>query len=354
MSKINHQIQRIAERFKSYENKYELKEDIQVLLAELREEERIIEIKPQTIGDIVTKRMLQLENPELAYEMIIKTDFTDYDEQFGGLIKGELVVIGGRPGMGKSQFMINLCTNIASLGKPCGFLSLEMSTFLLANRFISNISRVSQQDIAFNEFTGQREIDINRAVNVLNTMPIYIRDQYINTLTSVTEGCRQLVNENEVQVIFIDYLQLIGNYNRRQSRESELAYITRELKRLAMELNISIVTTSQLSRSVENRPGGSRRPQLSDLRESGAIEQDADRVIFLYRPEYYGMEVDENNEPTRGLVEVIVAKNKTGNCGTFKLKAEQNFSAFKKYNGGYSDLEIKQSRLNELNTDPPF
>lgn len=354
MSKISQQVQRIAERFEKYENKTELRDDIQQLLAQLHDDELLIDIKPLTIGDLVIKRMLQLESKSYSQEMIIKTEFIDYDEQYGGLLKGELVVIGARPGMGKTQFMINLCTNIASAGKPCGFLSLEMSTFLLANRFISNISRVSQHDIVFNPIKGQTEIDINRAVAVLNTMPVYIRDQFVNTLFSVTEGCRQLVKEKGVEVIFIDYLQLIGNHNRRQSREAELAYITRELKRLAMELNISIVTNSQLSRQVENRPGGSKRPQLSDLRETGAIEQDADRVIFLYRPEYYGLEVDENNDSTRGLVEVIVAKNKTGHCGSIKLQTDKNFTGFKKYDGGYSNLSIKPERLNDLNLDVPF
>ncbi len=121
-----------------------------------------------------------------------------------------------------------------------------------------------------------------------NRIPIYTYDQFNNSVFNITDRCRTLVKENKVEVIFIDYVQLILNYNRRHNREMELASVARELKKLAKELNVCVVVTSQLSRQVENRPGGSKRPQLSDLRESGAIEQDADKVIFLYRAEYYG------------------------------------------------------------------
>ncbi len=349
MSKINQQIQRIAERYKNHENNNELKEDIQQLLYILNEDDILANEKPQTIGKLVSARLEQLNDTDILEQQIIRTGFEDFDSELGGFLKGELIVIGARPGMGKTQFIVNLCTNIALKDKPCGFLSLELSSYLLANRFISNISKVSHQELMKGDFKEQNDFDIKDAVSKLNRMPIYIYDQYVNSIFSIIERCKSLVEEKKVEIVFIDYIQMIGNSNGRYNRETEIAFITRKLKKLAKELNIVVVVTSQLSRNVENRPGGSKRPQLSDLRESGAIEQDADKVLFLYRPEYYGLEVDENNEPTRYVMEVIVSKNNTGNCEIIKLMGEKYLTGFKKYTGPYTELSISQDRLNDLN-----
>lgn len=349
MSKINQQIQRIAERYKTHENNTELKEDIQQLLYILNEDDILANEKPQAVGDLVSLRFEQLRDGDILEQQIIRTGFEDFDSELGGLLKGELVVIGARPSMGKTQFIVNLCTNIASQGKPCGFLSLELSSYLLANRFISNISKVSNQELIKGDFKEQNDFNIKDAVSKLNRMPVYIYDQYVNSIFSIIERCKSLAEEKKVEIVFIDYIQMIGNSNGRYNRETEIAMITRKLKKLAKELNIVVVVTSQLSRQVENRPGGSKRPQLSDLRESGAIEQDADKVLFLYRPEYYGLEVDENNEPTRYVMEVIVAKNNNGNCEIIKLMGEKYLSGFKKYTGPYTELSISQDRLNDLN-----
>lgn len=349
MQNINHQIQRIAERYKTYENNNELKEDILALLTQLKEGEDKTIIEPLTIGELVSHRLVQLQDVSQMEKLRVKTGFEDYDDEFGGLLKGEVVVVGARPGMGKTQFIVDMCIKVASEGRSCGFISLELSPYLLANRFIGNISKLSSQSLIKGNFNALETLDLNEASSKLNKLPIFVHDQYIISIFSILDRCRQLVAEKNVEVIFIDYLQLIGNNSKRYNRETELANITRELKKLTKELNISLVITSQLSRQVENRPGGSKRPQLSDLRESGAIEQDADRVLFLYRPEYYGLEVDENNEPTKGVMEIIIAKNNTGNCGSFKLMAEKNFTGFKKYKGPYSELTISQNRLNDLN-----
>lgn len=349
MQNINHQIQRIAERYKTYENNNELKEDILALLTQLKEGEDKTIIEPLTIGELVSHRLVQLQDVSQMEKLLVKTGFEDYDDEFGGLLKGEVVVVGARPGMGKTQFIVDMCIKVASEGRSCGFISLELSPYLLANRFIGNISKLSSQSLIKGNFNELETLDLNKASSKLNKLPIFVHDQYIISIFSILDRCRQLVAEKNVEVIFIDYLQLIGNNSKRYNRETELANITRELKKLTKELNISLVITSQLSRQVENRPGGCKRPQLSDLRESGAIEQDADRVLFLYRQEYYGLEVDENNEPTKGVMEIIIAKNNTGNCGSFKLMAEKNFTGFKKYKGPYSELTISQNRLNDLN-----
>ncbi len=349
MPKINQQIQRAAERYKEHENNVELKEDILSILTEIKELEAPDMKVPLSIGNMASERLKQLIDSEVLQNQIIKTGFEDYDEEFGGLLKGELTIIGGRPGMGKTQFVVNLCTNIASVGKPVAYISLELSNFLVSNRFIGNLSKVSSRDLLKGDLKEQEEFNVKAAVTKLNNLSIYVYDQYQSSIFSILERCRQLVSEQKVEAIFIDYLQLITANSKRFNREAELALITRELKQLAKELNIVVVATSQLSRNVENRPGGSKRPQLSDLRESGAIEQDADKVIFLYRPEYYGIEVDENNEPTKYVMEVIIAKNKSGSLETIKLMAEKYFTGFKKYTGPFSDLNISDDRMNDLN-----
>lgn len=349
MSKINQQIQRAAERYKERENNVELKEDLLSILTEINNLEEPEAKTPLTIGDMASERLEQLINTDAMQKQIIKTGFEDYDEEFGGLLKGELTIIGGRPGMGKTQFVVTLCTNIAAIAKPVAYISLELSNFLVSNRFIGNLSKVSSRELLKGDLKEQEEFNVKAAVTKLNHLPIYVYDQYQSSIFSILERCRQLVSEQKVEAIFIDYLQLITANSKRFNREAELGLITRELKKLAKELGISIVATSQLSRNVENRPGGSKRPQLSDLRESGAIEQDADKVIFLYRPEYYGIEIDENNEPTRYVMEVIIAKNKSGTLDTIKLMTEKYFTGFKKYTGPFSDLNISDDRMNDLN-----
>lgn len=347
MSNINQQIQRAAERYKINENTSELKEDILGILSLIKENE-FPESKPVSIGELARNRLIELTDQELVERQMIKTGFEDYDNLLGGLIKGEFTVIGGRPGMGKTQFIVNLCTNIASIGKPVAYISLELSNFLIANRFIGNISKVSSQHLLKGDLKDQDAFNVKDAVRKLDRLPIFIHDQYNSSIFSIMERCRELTEENKVEVIFIDYLQLVNANFKKYNREMELSYISRELKKLAKELNISIVAASQLSRNVENRPGGYKRPQLADLRESGAIEQDADKVIFLYRPEYYGIEVDENNEPTRYVMEVIVAKNKSGGLETIKLQCERYYTGFKKYTGPFGDLNISDERLNDL------
>jgi len=347
MQNINHQIQRAAERYKINENNTELKEDILGILGLIKEKEAP-EGKVFSVGELARTRLSELTDQELLEKQLILTGFEDYDTTFGGLIKGELTVIGGRPGMGKTQFIVNLCNNIASKEIPVAYISLELSNFLVANRFIGNISKISSQQLLKGDFKDQEVFDIKAAVQKLDRLPVYIHDQYNSSIFSIIERCRQLVSENKVQAIFIDYIQMVSANFKKYNRETELAFITRELKKLAKELNIAIVASSQLSRNVENRPGGSKRPQLSDLRESGAIEQDADKVIFLYRPEYYGLEVDENNEPTRYMMEVIVAKNKSGSLETIKLQCEKYYTGFRKYSGPFGDMSISDDRLNDL------
>jgi replicative DNA helicase len=348
MARIEQQLQHLTDRFKSYNNEKELKEDLLLVLAQIKENEIIKDAKPKNIGTVVQERIKEITKSSYSGHHLIKTGLTHFDRVFGGLLMGELLVLGARPGMGKTQLVTQLCTSIASQGIQCAMVSLEQSPFSLANRFLSNISGISQYRLIKSELSDSETSAIIKAANILDKLPILIYDQYISSLYSVIEHSKILVQEHHAKVIVIDYIQLINNNHRRYNRETELSIISRELTRLAKTLNICLIVVSQLSRAVESRPGGSKRPQLSDLRESGAIEQDADKVLFIYRSAYYGLEVDENNEPTKGIVELIMAKNKTGPLDTVRIKVDENFTRFIDYNETQSHINISNLRMEDL------
>lgn len=340
MSNFTSQLQQILTHYNNTNNNHFLEKELRHLLAAIQDG-NVPEVNPERLGDAVHDYLkTTFNNPQL----LLPTGFTTFDSVFGGLCKGEFTVVGARPGMGKTQWLVNMSYNMASQNIPCGFICLDLSRELLINRYISHLTKIPQQDLLKGKHSSERLVAIADAAGALGEAPLYIADQFISNIESLSATCTKLVN-HKVQVIFIDYLQLITGSSRRQNRDAELAQVSRTLKLLAKQHNVSIVASSQLSRQVENRPGGSKRPQLSDLRESGAIEQDADKVLFLYRPEYYGLEVDENNEPTRYLMEIIMAKNKSGTCETIKMKTESHFTGFLDYSFGFN---ISDQRLNDL------
>lgn len=343
MINITTQLLQIAERQKQRENPIELKSDLLQIIAQLNNLLDVESTLPVSIGKLTSDRLKELTDLTNIDHQFLKTGFVEFDEIFGGIMKGELMVVGGRPGMGKTTFMINLCTNMASIGKPVAYISLELSNFQVANRFISHSSKISLHELTKGFPTPKQLVEIKAAVDRFNDLPLFVYDQYNSSVFEIIERIRYLKDHHKVELVMIDYLQMV-TASRNKYREAELAFISREFKKLAKELNIAIVASSQLSRQVENRPGGSKRPQLSDLRESGAIEQDADKVLFLYRPEYYGIEFDENNEPTKRLLELIMAKNKSGNLETIRLKCEKYFTGFT----DYGDILISNERLNDL------
>lgn len=343
MTNFSIQLQRLSERYQQRENLSELKADLQQLLAQVNNQLDPEYTVPFSIGQLAEQRFKELTDVSFSEHQFLKTGFVEYDEIFGGIMKGELMVIGARPGMGKTTLMVNLCTTIASMGKPVAYISMELSNFQIANRFISHITKLSSHDLTKGQLSPKQTFAIKEAVEQLNDLPIFVYDQHNSSVFQVIERIRYLKEHHQVEMVVIDYLQMV-TAGKNKYREAELAFITREFKKLAKELNIAIVASSQLSRQVENRPGGSKRPQLSDLRESGAIEQDADKVLFLYRPEYYGIEFNENNEPTRHVMELIMAKNKSGNLETMKLRCEKYFTGFT----DYGDFLISNDRLTDL------
>ena len=261
----------------------------------------------------------------------ITTGYTDLDDKTSGWQKSDLVIIAGRPAMGKTAFALSLAKNIAvDAGIPVAFFSLEMSNVQLVNRLISNVSEVSGKKILNGQLDEEEWKRLDRNIRRLENAPMYIDDTPGMSIFEMRTKARRLVREKGVQIIMIDYLQLMNaNGARFGSRQEEVSTISRSLKGLAKELDIPILALSQLNRSVESRetPEG-KRPQLSDLRESGAIEQDADMVLFVHRPEYYRIYQDEKGNDLHGMAQIIVAKHRKGATGDVLLNFRGEFTRF--------------------------
>jgi replicative DNA helicase len=254
----------------------------------------------------------------------VASGFTELDRMTSGWQKSDLVIIAARPAMGKTAFVLSCARNAAvDFNKPVVVFSLEMSSVQLVNRLISGEAMIEQEKIRKGNLEEWEWAQIHSRIGRLEQAPLIIDDTPALNIFEFRAKCRRLKSQHDVQLIIIDYLQLMqGKADGKGggNREQEIGSISRALKSVAKELNVPVIALSQLSRAVENRPGASKRPMLSDLRESGSIEQDADMVLFLYRPEYYGLEVDEDNMPTQGVGEIIIAKHRNGETGRVRLK----------------------------------
>lgn len=260
----------------------------------------------------------------------VPSGFTALDRITGGWQKSDLLILAARPGMGKTAFVVTMAKNAAvEFNKPVAIFSLEMSSLQLVKRLISSETEIAQDKILKGNLDNHEFVQLHERIKKLSTAPLFIDDTPALSIFELRAKARRLKENQNVSLIIIDYLQLMsGGPDSKGNREQEISNISRGLKSLSKELEIPIIALSQLSRQVENRPGGSKRPQLSDLRESGAIEQDADMVMFIYRPEYYGIEFDEQNEPTRNKAEIIIAKNRHGALETVKLRFIGQYAKF--------------------------
>lgn len=257
----------------------------------------------------------------------VPTGFYELDDMLGGFQKSDLIIIAARPSMGKTAFALSLARNSAIDHKvPIAIFSLEMSTIQLATRLISAEARINAHSIRTGKFRAEEGPKISRTVHKLSKAPIYIDDTPALNVLELRAKARRLKTEKGIGLIIIDYLQLMGSSVRIESREREISIISRSLKALAKELNIPVVALSQLNRAVEQT--SDKRPMLSHLRESGAIEQDADVVLFLYRPEVYGIEGYPNGDSTEGVGEVIIGKQRNGPIGEVKLKFIKEYARF--------------------------
>ena len=284
----------------------------------------------------------------------IPSGFTKLDEISSGWQKSDLVIIAGRPAMGKTSFALSIAKNIAvTYHESIAFFSLEMNNVQLVNRLISNTCEIPGHKILSGQLTDDEWKRFDTKVRNLTGTPIYIDDTPALSIFELRTKARRLVREKGVKVIMIDYLQLMNaNGMRFGNRQEEVSTISRSLKGLAKELDIPILALSQLSRNVENRDGlEGKRPQLSDLRESGAIEQDADMVLFVHRPEYYRIFEDNNGSDLRGKAQIIIAKHRKGATGDVLLRFRGEYTRFENVDDDYpmpatEGGEFIESRMN--------
>ncbi|MEO7080682.1 MAG: replicative DNA helicase, partial [Flavobacteriales bacterium] len=252
----------------------------------------------------------------------IPTGFAQLDKLTAGWQRSDMIIVAARPAMGKTAFVLSMARNIAVEHKqPVAVFSLEMSSTQLVTRLIASESGISSEKLRKGELNDQEFTVLHQNIARLSNAPIFIDDTPALNIFELRAKCRRLKSQHNVQLIIIDYLQLMtagAEGQRGGNREQEISSISRSIKSIAKELDVPIIALSQLSRAVETR-GGDKKPMLSDLRESGAIEQDADLVCFLYRPEYYKIHEDEHGS-TIGIGEVIVAKHRNGAIDTVRLR----------------------------------
>ncbi|MCI6550083.1 MAG: replicative DNA helicase [Prevotella sp.] len=292
----------------------------------------------------------------------IPSGFTKLDDMTSGWQKSDLVIIAGRPAMGKTSFALSIAKNIAvDYREPIAFFSLEMNNVQLVNRLISNTCEIAGNKILNGQLTPDEWERLDKNLRKLTGAPVYIDDTPGLSVFELRTKARRLVREKGVKIIMIDYLQLMNaNGMKFNSRQEEVSTISRSLKGLAKELDIPILALSQLNRTVENREGiEGKRPQLSDLRESGAIEQDADMVLFVHRPEYYHIFQDEKGNDLHGMAQIIIAKHRKGATGDVLLNFRGEYTRFQNPEDAYlaspdgGGGEIIGSRMNAGDPLPP-
>ena len=294
----------------------------------------------QNAKDILAKALAQIEDASKNTSAFngVPSGFMALDRVTMGWQPSDLIIIAARPSMGKTAFVLSMARNMAiDHQAPVAFFSLEMSAVQLMMRLIVAETGLYSNDIKSGRLTPEQWRHLESATKPLGTAPLYIDDTPALSVFEFRSKARRLKIHNDIKIIVIDYLQLMtGSQDTKGSgnREQEVAFISRTLKAIAKELNVPMIALSQLSRATEQR-GGSKRPQLSDLRESGAIEQDADIVAFIHRPEYYGMNTDENGMPTAGMAEIILAKHRNGAVCDVKLR-------FLKDQARFADMEADE------------
>ena len=334
----------IQEKIKNVIARYSQADDREVV-AQLKqllyefELQDCLEKEPKSIADLVAENIQQL-NKESHQNAVVKSGLEGFDRQFGGFHLGEFVVVGGRPGMGKTQLLINLSLNISAT-VPVLYVTLDLSEFLLTNRFISSVSDIPINNILLNNLGVEEKHILSKIGDEFAKRKLFIHDSVCTSITALKTHCQKQIKKNGIQVIVVDYLQIIHSHKHRTHRELEVSYICRELKNMAKEHNVCVIASSQLNRSVESRGVTSKRPQLFDLRDSGAIEQEADKVLFIYRPDYYRLDF-EDGTPGVGLADIIVAKNRNGFLGECRLRFCNNFRDL------FLDSATPSSQINEI------
>ncbi len=321
-------------------------------------------VQIDTIVDQAHQLLLQASNRESGLTGV-PSGFRKLDDITAGWQPSDLVIIAGRPAMGKTSFALSIAKNVAiDYRKPIAFFSLEMNNVQLVNRLISNVCSIPGNKILNGQLTPDEWERFDSNIRKMQGAPIYVDDTPGLSIFELRTKARRLVREHGIELLMIDYLQLMNaNGMRFNSRQEEVSTISRSLKGLAKELNIPVLALSQLSRAVEQRDGPEgKRPQLSDLRESGAIEQDADMVLFVHRPEYYHILQDEKGNDLHGMAQIIIAKHRKGATGDVLLNFRGEYTRFSNpedidFNAPLPDDsiggEIMGSKMNDGPLPPP-
>lgn len=321
-------------------------------------------VQIDTIVNQAHQLLLQASNREGGLTGV-PSGFRKLDEITAGWQPSDLVIIAGRPAMGKTSFALSIAKNVAiDYRKPIAFFSLEMNNVQLVNRLISNVCSIPGNKILNGQLTPDEWERFDSNIRKMQGAPIYVDDTPGLSIFELRTKARRLVREHGIELLMIDYLQLMNaNGMRFNSRQEEVSTISRSLKGLAKELNIPVLALSQLSRAVEQRDGPEgKRPQLSDLRESGAIEQDADMVLFVHRPEYYHILQDEKGNDLHGMAQIIIAKHRKGATGDVLLNFRGEYTRFSNpedidFNAPLPDDsiggEIMGSKMNDGPLPPP-
>ena len=313
----------LQQSYESDSNVSELVDRAEQLIFEIGQHQ--VEGKFISLKDVIRASIETIDQLYQRKEHVtgLATSFKEFDIKTAGLQPSDLIIIAGRPSMGKSAFVSSICEHIGvDLKKPIAFFSLEMSKEQLVQRMLCSHARVNAQSVRTGYLSHQDWPKLTAAAGKLSEAPIYIDDSPTLTALALRAKARRLKAQYNIELVVVDYLQLMQGFGRSESRQQEISEISRSLKALARELRVPVIAVSQLSRAVESRTGN--RPQLSDLRESGAIEQDADVVVFLFREEYYHPEKEES----RNKAEAIIAKQRNGPTGTIELVFLKEWTRF--------------------------
>ena len=350
--RISSTIQKDA--FEDTTDVFELLDAMEQSLFEISE--RNIRKNYATMSSIIRDAISELEVRKNQKDGLtgVPSGFTALDRVTSGWQKSDLVIIAARPAMGKTAFVLSVLRNAAvDHNRPVAIFSLEMSSVQLVNRLISSEAELDSDKIKKGTLADHEWAQLVHKTAKLSKAPLFVDDTPALSILELRAKCRKLKAQHDIQMVVVDYLQLMSGDSKGGfggNREQEIASISRALKKIAKELSIPVIALSQLSRAVETR-GGDKRPQLSDLRESGAIEQDADMVMFLYRPEYYGITEDEGGASTAGVGEVIIAKHRNGSLENIKLRFIGRYTKFTDLDGG---MGFQSSQASEIGYSRKF
>lgn len=305
-----------------------------------------------TMPNVVRQAIQEIEKASQNTSGIsgVPTGFIDLDKLTSGWQRSDMIVIAARPAMGKTAFVLSMARNTAvDYNMGVAVFSLEMSSVQLVKRLIASEARLSAEKLRKGDLAEHEFQQLHSRIAKLASAPLFIDDTPGISVFDLRAKCRRLKMQHNIDMVIIDYLQLmtVGGSKGQGNREQEISTISRSIKEIAKELNVPIIALSQLSRSVEQR-GGDKRPVLSDLRESGAIEQDADIVSFIYRPEYYGFDTDEAGNSNKGVGEIIVAKHRNGGLDSVRLRFIGEFARFENMDNfnDFSDMGNQRGGLN--------